>query len=1094
MSYTPVSSRLALMDVKVDDTEFTGVDDRLRHIIDETANRMGVNVLIRSGKEKRKNNRGYHPAGKAIDIYLLDKDGNPIPHGAGGNNSNSRRGAAAGFGAYQQFAHATKAVQEELYPRAKLRWGGYFSGPPTKYGSLDTMHWDIDAEEGMAGGSWDTGLYPQQRQIWVNNGYDIVDNVANFAPDRPAAFTPGERRNLIGTAPTPTRNPNTATTMLASADPVGVLGDSLVSRVSNPQFLQGEPQSGQDTRFGPNSASMNPYRPPNPAGSNNIGPAEPETPGPLNLAPTPQMTQTPQTPQSAVSTTTQMVQQPVPTPTQNPNPALKSMSQHFPNRHREKMGLDSTTSRLSPYEMAYSMAVGGKPVPPSEGMNNTTPLNQSEGLGAQVNNLGNRMAEGIGGGMQRIVNSFNQQPNPRADATPDTPNSTGGGNLLKMLDKGGGRGAGDPMTDEDALQNDMQALNALLAQNGGEQNSAYNWGLLNNLIGESNPIRQKYNLGGGLQAMGNSLSAAYGGSTASPIGSGQSKQREAELLEKRRRANMAILQKRIEAAQERLDRQRLADSLTGPYEQAMGSGVQTTPQQPAPQQPAPQQPAPQPLGATAQPSAVEGTPASQAPAPSPQEPQTNTFADMIDVDRPLPYSPDQIRALIQNGGNSYSGLVQDMITTNNEVMEGNRKAAMLRQLAAEGRLDDPTAYIGILDADDIAEMRQQNKSYALDERNVRARETEVALAIAEAETAMQQGKSQSDAYKDAIKSLEYLTDDPTKLDALRRAQQADNVSKDTFEAMRGIVIPPEASSTYTDATLLAGDERAAQAAQGVPLAQRRIDADARLRQSSRVIPSAEDKLNDEVTSRRLNAQDEVLKRVTGLSVPRGLEDALDEIIRLGEKSPKLGGPFESAVVRPLQNFLQDFGMLSPEDTASLSDFNSMLGLVSFVAPRLRVEGSGSTSDYEALRNAIAIGDFENNEAGAARRMALLIRNQLKDARRYGRYIEKYGIEDNRVLGVNELADRYRQDTENNDWKKTGQDFFIIDPSATDITDVDEATANLFDYINSQGSRLDPKKLTIFNGGKTEALSLQERTALVEAAKIYDEVYGQAERN
>jgi hypothetical protein len=103
-----------------------------------------------------------HGQGHAIDIQLIDPaTGQALPNYQ----------SAANFKAYQDYANALyqHALQTNPELAAKLRWGGYFSGPAGKYGAMDLMHFDIAGGQGgipMAGGSWEAGLNPEQAKLW----------------------------------------------------------------------------------------------------------------------------------------------------------------------------------------------------------------------------------------------------------------------------------------------------------------------------------------------------------------------------------------------------------------------------------------------------------------------------------------------------------------------------------------------------------------------------------------------------------------------------------------------------------------------------------------------------------------------------------------------------------------------------------------------------------------------------------------------------------------------------------------------------------------------------------------------------------------
>ena len=102
-----------------------------------------------------------HGKGNAFDMQLTTKDGKPL--------ENYRTNDPATFKAYQDFANGFHQYLEANHPdlAAKHRWGGYFSGDRSKYGSLDLMHHDLAGDRvGMAGGSWKDGLSPQQAKIF----------------------------------------------------------------------------------------------------------------------------------------------------------------------------------------------------------------------------------------------------------------------------------------------------------------------------------------------------------------------------------------------------------------------------------------------------------------------------------------------------------------------------------------------------------------------------------------------------------------------------------------------------------------------------------------------------------------------------------------------------------------------------------------------------------------------------------------------------------------------------------------------------------------------------------------------------------------
>lgn len=153
--------------------EWEGVDPRLRYILEYTSDTLGAPIVIRAGKERRRS--GFHPAGKAVDIWIKDENGELVPHGAGGTSSAAS--AVAGFSDYERFAQVARRVQQTFYPELDktFRWGGYFGGGPDTYGALDTMQFDLGGSDrlGMAGGSWEKGLNDSTRNAWAKAGYSI---------------------------------------------------------------------------------------------------------------------------------------------------------------------------------------------------------------------------------------------------------------------------------------------------------------------------------------------------------------------------------------------------------------------------------------------------------------------------------------------------------------------------------------------------------------------------------------------------------------------------------------------------------------------------------------------------------------------------------------------------------------------------------------------------------------------------------------------------------------------------------------------------------------------------------------------------------
>lgn len=93
---------------------------------------------------------------KATDIEIVDPEGKALP-----NYQDPRF-----FKPYHDVAKSTLDYLEQKDPEMAKRfsWGGLFSGPPGKYGAMDTMHYSFD--EPMAGGTIKGGLNPEQAALF----------------------------------------------------------------------------------------------------------------------------------------------------------------------------------------------------------------------------------------------------------------------------------------------------------------------------------------------------------------------------------------------------------------------------------------------------------------------------------------------------------------------------------------------------------------------------------------------------------------------------------------------------------------------------------------------------------------------------------------------------------------------------------------------------------------------------------------------------------------------------------------------------------------------------------------------------------------
>lgn len=157
------------------------VDPRLIEILDRAAANYGdYGVEATSGF--RKGDRRQHGRHEATDVRLRDKKT---------RQALANYQSPETFGQYEGFAKAARKAQQELYPDLdkQFRWGGYFGGGKDKYGALDLMHFDLGGGPnlGMAGGSWEGGLTPEQAKIWGLPA-GTAEMLAQQPPDVQRAF------------------------------------------------------------------------------------------------------------------------------------------------------------------------------------------------------------------------------------------------------------------------------------------------------------------------------------------------------------------------------------------------------------------------------------------------------------------------------------------------------------------------------------------------------------------------------------------------------------------------------------------------------------------------------------------------------------------------------------------------------------------------------------------------------------------------------------------------------------------------------------------------------------------------------------------
>jgi hypothetical protein len=146
--------------------DLTGVDPKVALAAKEWAqvynSRPDATHTVQFTSGKREGDPREHGRGNAFDMQLIDKS-------TGKALENYRTNDPKTFKAYQDYANGFHQYLEANHPDlAKLhRWGGYFSGDQSVYGSLDQMHHDFAGDRiGMAGGSWKDGLSPGQAKLF----------------------------------------------------------------------------------------------------------------------------------------------------------------------------------------------------------------------------------------------------------------------------------------------------------------------------------------------------------------------------------------------------------------------------------------------------------------------------------------------------------------------------------------------------------------------------------------------------------------------------------------------------------------------------------------------------------------------------------------------------------------------------------------------------------------------------------------------------------------------------------------------------------------------------------------------------------------
>ena len=131
------------------------LDTRLFECVREAAEFLPPGYTLEFVSGFRKGDKRFHGKGMALDVQIIDEDGNRLPNYQDAQN----------FRTYEEFAQVVRRIQLNKYPKLNLRFGGYFSGHKGKYGALDMMHFDI-AHVPMGGGSWENGLTEQQKKYF----------------------------------------------------------------------------------------------------------------------------------------------------------------------------------------------------------------------------------------------------------------------------------------------------------------------------------------------------------------------------------------------------------------------------------------------------------------------------------------------------------------------------------------------------------------------------------------------------------------------------------------------------------------------------------------------------------------------------------------------------------------------------------------------------------------------------------------------------------------------------------------------------------------------------------------------------------------
>ena len=141
------------------------------------------------------------------------------------------------------------------------------------------------------------------------------------------------------------------------------------------------------------------------------------------------------------------------------------------------------------------------------------------------------------------------------------------------------------------------------------------------------------------------------------------------------------------------------------------------------------------------------------------------------------------------------------------------------------------------------------------------------------------------------------------------------------------------------------------------------------------------------------------------SINAGKEiDARLEILANLLSDPNLKtGPLQEALL-PLRKQLDELGLLSLEDSEKLDAQQVFFATANYIVPRMRVVGSGATSDFEANLFKSASPNLANTKEGNKIIVAGMRAINDYNTRRFN-LMEKYFAEKKNLLGFGEFADQ-----------------------------------------------------------------------------------------